>query len=726
MKEDTRANTDAWWRGPLCISDVQFTPDELRDLGPDRAAKALADLGFNVHEQALPALPGYEGSFLRAPWKPEEYKSFFDACHAHGIRVTPYLNVHGFYAELANDHPDWPQRLPDGKLALQGNARWVPPCYNGPWRDFALKAIGEMAQQYPIDGIFLDGPALYYETCYCDSCRDHFRRASGHTLPAWGNWNDPAWPAFLRFRDETLVRLLSDIRKQLDAARPGEHLVLYMNNESLSATWVHARRTRMLAPYLDILGNERANVFNTPPPTTPLWLVGAAVKILETQAAQGQPTVQYCCFRHLPWDYFGLPPDEYRVHVAGALANGAHPQVMGGWRYLDKDLQGVVRDLDRLQCENPDVFCGTRSAANVALLWPQSTADFGGVRTPMLATTLARIYPPPPPGAPPATASGVAVVLEEFYGWAEALMRGNIPYDILDEASLQEGADALARYQAIILPFAQCLSDACCAALAEYVRRGGHLVATGTSSLCDEWDKQRPDFALAGVFGASYAGRLLGPFPIDYVELSPDARSSSATAGLLAEIAHSVIPAPPSAVAVRARTASTLAVHLQKLLTRYEPLQREAAPVPAALANHHGEGSCVFLPGAFGSGYWQHHFPDYRRLLLNALLWRCSPPVGLRTSHNDVPETVEVSWRQTADRRFLLHLVNHTGMMSRPIERLLPLHDLHVVLPALASARQLCARALVSRADLPVDWSDRVPRLRLPRLDAYEVIILSE
>src|SRR5262249_19557646 len=99
-----------WWKGPLCISDVQFTPGEVGQMGPAAVAAKLADLGFNVHEIAFPALPGYEGSYLRAPWRPEEYLEFVKACHGHGIRVTPYLNVHGFYTALAREHPDWPER----------------------------------------------------------------------------------------------------------------------------------------------------------------------------------------------------------------------------------------------------------------------------------------------------------------------------------------------------------------------------------------------------------------------------------------------------------------------------------------------------------------------------------------------------------------------------------------------------------------------------------------
>ena len=59
------------------------------------------------------------------------------------------------------------------------------------------------------------------------------------------------------------------------------------------------------------------------------------------------------------------------------------------------------------------------------------------------------------------------------------------------------------------------LSDAACAAIEAYVRGGGHLVATGTTSLCSEQDVARADFALARVFGATYADHLIGPLPID-------------------------------------------------------------------------------------------------------------------------------------------------------------------------------------------------------------------
>lgn len=723
-----RTEASEWWRGPLCISDVQFTPDEFRALGAEGVAAALSDLGFNVHEQAFPALPGYEGSYLRAPWRPGEYGALVDACHDRGIRVTPYLNVHGFYAELVEKHPDWPQRLPNGSPAFQGNGRWTPPCYNGPWREFALEAIGTLVREYPIDGIFLDGPAFYAQTCYCPECRRRFRETSCEDLPAWEDWADLRWPAFLSFRRDTVARLLADIRKRLDAGRPGEHLVLYMNNVSLNRSWVHAADTRSLAPFLDILGNERALLFTAPPMSSPLWMVGAAMKILETQARRhGRPIVQYCCFRHLPWDYYGLPAAEYRLYIAGALANGGGAQVMGGWRYLTAELQEVVRDFNHLQRSHPDVFCGSQSAANVALLWPQRTADFGGTQTPMPATTHARILAPRAPNSPPPAAPGISVVQEEFYGWAESLLRGGIPYDVIDEAALEEKG-GLSRYAAAVLPAAHCLSEAECASLREYVRRGGHLVVTGASSLCNERDVQQANFGLADVLGGDYGGRSLGPFPIDYIEHCRGVRQTSLPGdAIFSGIVRDVLPAPPAAVAVRPSTGTVLAVHLCKLQTRYEPITRQERPDAAVLINRYGRGSCVWLAGAFGSAYWQHRFADYRRLMLNALLWRCVPPVDIHGARGDSApaDAVELSWRRAADGRWLLHLVNHMGTMNRPIERVVPVRDLVVSLPGLASAGRIHALALCSKGRVGMGRRDGAPWLRVPLLNEYDVIVIS-
>ena len=59
----------------------------------------------------------------------------------------------------------------------------MPPCHNGPWRDYAFDAIARLVLEDDVDGIFLDGPSWFERCCYCDTCRDRFRDETGAALP---------------------------------------------------------------------------------------------------------------------------------------------------------------------------------------------------------------------------------------------------------------------------------------------------------------------------------------------------------------------------------------------------------------------------------------------------------------------------------------------------------------------------------------------------------------
>jgi hypothetical protein len=82
-------------------------------------------------------------------------------------------------------------------------------------------------------------------------------------------------------------------------------------------------------------------------------------------------------------------------------------------------------------------------------------------------------------------------------GLGQALVRARIPYAMLNADQL--GTVDLTRYRAILLANVGALTEQHCQALRAYVADGGGLVATGESSLFDEWGDRRPDFALADV-----------------------------------------------------------------------------------------------------------------------------------------------------------------------------------------------------------------------------------
>lgn len=79
----------------------------------------------------------------------------------------------------------------------------------------------------------------------------------------------------------------------------------------------------------------------------------------------------------------------------------------------------------------------------------------------------------------------------------QTLIQARVPFDIVFDEHLRD----LAKYRVLVLPDQESMSDAQVAAVREYVRRGGGLVATEDSSLFTEERRRRRNYALADLFG---------------------------------------------------------------------------------------------------------------------------------------------------------------------------------------------------------------------------------
>ncbi len=90
------------------------------------------------------------------------------------------------------------------------------------------------------------------------------------------------------------------------------------------------------------------------------------------------------------------------------------------------------------------------------------------------------------------------------------------------------------------------------------------------------------------------------------------------------------------------------------------------------------------------------------------------------------PASVEVVLRtQNEGKRWLVHLVNYTGGMTRPIQQITTLRDVRSLLPA--SPRFRRAFTLYHPQSLPLvkDAHGR-PQVSLPKLEEYEVVVLEQ
>jgi hypothetical protein len=85
-----------------------------------------------------------------------------------------------------------------------------------------------------------------------------------------------------------------------------------------------------------------------------------------------------------------------------------------------------------------------------------------------------------------------------------ALQQSHIPTDTIWAETLTP--EKLSRYRVAVLSDAKSLTPHEVSIIKNWVNEGGVLLATGTSTLFNQWGEQQPDYALAEVFGVSYKG----------------------------------------------------------------------------------------------------------------------------------------------------------------------------------------------------------------------------
>ena len=99
----------------------------------------------------------------------------------------------------------------------------------------------------------------------------------------------------------------------------------------------------------------------------------------------------------------------------------------------------------------------------------------------------------------------------------QTLIQANIPFDIIFDEHLAD----LSKYSVLVLANQESLSDTALEQIKEFVKDGGGVVATGLTSLFDDWRRRRPTFGLIDLFKTDPpppAARGELPVPLEEVE----------------------------------------------------------------------------------------------------------------------------------------------------------------------------------------------------------------
>jgi hypothetical protein len=700
----SNAPVKRWWqKEPLRIIDVTSSIDRVGTVPPAQLAEWKAKSGFNSEHLEIMEMQGGlddQGFFFQSKLagrvNPDYLRQYIVEAHKRGIRVLIYFNVHWYKTAFGARHPEWRQITESGKPLEGVYDNGTDLCLNTPWREWCFQVLRDLAA-YGVDGVFYDGPVYRANTCYCDHCRAKYRKLHGEEMPSKQVRAGAQFKRLLDFQVASMAEYFRDSNKVLKSISPD--IAFYVNGGVRGANWATARINRELVEYQDLLGSE-GGFISGDLTRVPLWKPGLTARMLETQAG-GKPTVIFTAAAHKPWTFSLLPKPELRLLYADTIANAASVWMGLSPFDLKQPEMEAIAGMNRFVEKNGSYYVGTRSEARVAVVWSETTANFYS-GSPAQMIDIDRVQ----------SRSAVGNVDQEFSGISEALLRAHVPFDVIDDVTLER--EPLERYAAIFLPNVACMNDKSAARLKAYVEKGGNLFATFETSLYDDTGIRRDNFALASLFGVAAGVRIAGPRNWDFMK-------GVSSHWLLEGIDREFLPSPVYYVQVKPDGAEVPVRFTVPLKGRYDGVPA-LSPDPAVAVKQSGKGTVIYVAGDFGNTLASFRLPEFLAMAANAARRLAPLPVTV----DNVPGSVEVVWRSQNDgRRKLLHLVNFTGEMTRPITRVLPALNVPVTLPKGVLATK--AFTLMRPQTLPIskDKEGRV-RVTVPRVDEYEVVVFEQ
>jgi hypothetical protein len=313
---------------------------------------------------------------------------------------------------------------------------------------------------------------------------------------------------------------------------------------------------------------------------------------------------------------------------------------------------------------------------------------------------------------------------DHLLGMYHALVETRTPFELVHEAFLT--ADRLDAFKLLILADAAALSDAQCAAIRDYVTRGGSVLATFASSLFDEAGNRRADFGLADLFGVSFAGRIDGPMQNSYLSLDADPRTGRR---------HSVLSGLDDATRIvngvfRIDVRPTVEFPSPvTLIPSYPDLPMEDVYPRIARTETRelylrevGRSRIAYVPWDVDRTFWDVMCVDHLRLLRNLVAWAVNEPPAVEV---DGPGLVDVTlWRQRES--MTVHLVNLTNpmMMKGPLREAFPIGPLQVRVRLPPGAEVGRVQLLTAGTSPGARTSGGVLAVTVPTLEVHEVVAI--
>jgi hypothetical protein len=544
--------------------------------------------------------------------------------HRRGIHVVAYISL--VYDTVTSDaHQDWRIRLADGRDAGAGT-RYGTCCPNSPYREHVRSLIAELCGTYAVEGLRCD-MTFWPAVCYCPHCRERYGREVGGAPPTVVNWEDPGWVRFQRKREAWLTEFAALATAAARRARPG--ITVEHQASTFLYSWIIGQ-THALVDQNDFLQGDFYGGI----------LQGSFVRKLLYNLTPSRPYGFETTSNLGLNDHTTLkPPELLELKACSALANG------GAFVFIDAvDPVGTLNP--RVYERMGGVFAKTRAyephlggdlCQDVAVYWSLDSRFNPADNGKDVAAASANLWTLALPH------------LDAAMGVARACLHAHIPYGVITRRNLAD----LRRHRVLVLPDVLMMDREEVDAVRAFVRRGGTLYASGSTSLLASDGTRQPDFMLADVFGASCDGRT----DEDYTYIAPVGRGAALLPDYSAQYPLGLWS---TQVKLRAQPESetlglaALPYSLPREPRRFASIHSnppgEVTDRPALVLNRYGKGLVIYAAMPIETN------PAYDGIVAGLLRFLAARPFTVEAA---APRAVEITaFHQGRRKRYLVNLLN--------------------------------------------------------------------
>jgi hypothetical protein len=649
------------------------------------------------------------------------------AAKEEGIAVFARMDSNRAHEEFYKAHPDWFAIDVNGKPYKAGELYIT--CINSPYyNEHIPNILREIIELYHPEG-FTDNSwsGLGRDSiCYCDNCKTSFLKRSGKAIPLKANWNDPAYREWIRWNYDRRLEIWDLNNRTTRAAGGPDCIWAGMNSGSVSG------QSKSFRDYKEIC--KRAEI---------IMLDSQARS--DAEGFQQNGSIGKLIHGLLGWDK--LIPESMAMYQAGRpqfrLSSKPLPEaqmwmiegIAGGiqpwWHHVgayheDRRMYQTSAPVIGWHKANEEFLINRQPLATIGVVWSQQNMDFFG-----------------------RDATEQLVDLP-WRGMTQALLRARIPFLPVHADHIDRDAG---QFSVLILPNLGVMTDDQVKSVRKFVNNGGSIIATGETSLFDQFGDPRPDYALGDLFGAHLfePGKVMseetrikraGDTQHSYLRLSPELRGGvdgpkNGTEPEINSKRHKVLqgfeetdilPFGGMLDPIRVDSGAEVLMTFIPSFPIYPPetawMRTPKTDIPGVILKSTPEGSRVaFLPADIDRQFGKYNLPDHGNLLSNIIRWASKESIPLTISGKGLLDCH--LYRQSG--RLILHIVNltNTAAWRQPVDELIPtgVLDVSIRIPSGVTGKNL--QLLVSKQNIPAKMIDGWCRFEIAAILDQEVIVVT-